>query len=189
MCRRLLHHHITTSPHHKMISAANVSFIARLRLACRHFVAATWSFKTKWTMKTTSHLRMFIVITMMTASACSDPEVLPTTKRPGPPGNQNTTSEYHTTVTAWSRISGSSFVGLVSEIPTLNLSKAAITVVGNGKMTGVDPYFDASRLTLAHAANEGYIWASTQNNILLLNFVGNTPTSLPPFSLEVIIVY
>jgi hypothetical protein len=170
--------------------AANVSFIARLRVACRHFNSATLIIQNERTMKTTSHLRMFIVVTMMTAAACTEQEIVPTTKGPGTPSNQSSTHEYHTAVTTWSKADvGSNFVGLVSAVPNIDLSKATISVVGNGKTRRVDTYLDVTRLTIAHAANEGYMWASTQNNILLLNFVGQTPASLPPFPLEVIIVY
>jgi hypothetical protein len=139
-------------------------------------------------MKTTSHLRMFIVVAMMTASACSEPEVLPIIKAPAIPGNQSSTSEIHTSVTTWSRGYSGSFVGLVSAVSNLDLSRATISVVGNGKKTRIDPYFDSSKMTLALDANEGYIWASVQDNILLLNYVGPTSTSLPPFPLDVIIV-
>jgi len=139
-------------------------------------------------MKTTSHLRMFIVVTIMTAAACSEQEIVPKTKVPVTSGNQSSDREYHTSVTTWNG-EGGSFVGLVSQVPNLDLTKVGITVVGNGITTGIDPYFDASRLTWAQAANEGYICASTRNNILLLNYIGATPASLPPFPLDVIIVY
>ena len=111
-------------------------------------------------------------------------------KKPAASSNQNSNREYYTSVTTWSRADGSNFVGLVSAVPKLDLSKKfTISVVGNGKRTKVDNYLDVTRLQMAHGANEGYIWASIRNNIILLNYVGNTPTSLPPFPLEVIIVY
>jgi hypothetical protein len=140
-------------------------------------------------MKTTSHIRMFIVAAMMTASACAETEVLPITKPPVTSGNQSSTSEIHTSVTTWSRGYSGSFVGIVYAASNLDLSKATISVDGNGKRTRIDPYFDSSKMTLALDANEGYIWASVQNNTLLLNYVGPTSTSLPPFPLDVIIVY
>ena len=140
-------------------------------------------------MKTTSQLRMYIVAAMMTAAACSEPEVLPITKPPVTPGNQSSTSEFHTSVTTWSKGYTGTFVGLVSAVPNLDLLKATISVVGNGKKTRIDPFFDSSKMTLALDANEGYIWASVQNNILLMNYVGPTTTSVPPFPLDVIIVY
>ena len=127
-------------------------------------------------MKTTSHIRMFIVVAMMTAAACSEPEVLPITKAPVGPGNQSPNNEFHTSVTTWNRGYSGSFVGIVSAVPNLDLSKATISVVGNGKKTRIDPYFDSSKFTLAIDSNEGYIWASFQNNILLLNYVGPTAT-------------
>ncbi|HMG93365.1 MAG TPA: hypothetical protein VK589_25080 [Chryseolinea sp.] len=143
-------------------------------------------------MKTTSHLRMFTIIAMMTASACSEPEVVPTTKSKtgGTSSSQISNREFHTTVTTWSRADvGSTFVGLVSTVPNVDLSKATISVIGNGKTTRVETYLDVTRLTMAQSANESYMWPSTKNNILLLNFVGQTPASLPPFPLDVIIVY
>ena len=132
---------------------------------------------------------MFIVIAMMTATACSEEEVVPTTA-PRTPSNPSSTREYHTAVTTWSKADvGSNYVGLVSAVPNIDLSKATISVVGNGKTTRIDPYFDSSKLTLAIDANEGYIWASFQNNILLMNYVGPTATSVPPYPLDVIIAY
>ena len=140
-------------------------------------------------MKTTSHLRMFIFVAMMTASACSEPEVLPIIKAPVTPGNQSSTNEIHTAVMTWTRGYSGSFVGIVQTVPEFDLSKATISVVANGKTTRIDPYFDSSKSTLALGANEGYIWASYQNNIFLLNYVGPTQTSVPPFPLDVIIVF
>jgi len=139
-------------------------------------------------MKTSSHLRMYIIAAMMTATACSEPEVIPTTKPPVAPGSQSSNREYYAAVTTWSQ-DGNNFVGLVSAVPTFDLNKATISVVGNGKKTRIDPFFDSSKMTLALDANEGYIWASVQNNILLMNYVGPTTTSVPPFPLDVIIVY
>jgi hypothetical protein len=132
---------------------------------------------------------MFIVVAMMTASACSDPVDTTTIKSSGTSSNQNPNREYHTAVTTWSPGSGSSFVGLVSAVPNLDLSRARISIVSNGIKTSVESTFNVSSLQTAHRANQGYIWASFQNNILLLNYIGQTPTSLPPFPLEVIIVY
>jgi hypothetical protein len=139
-------------------------------------------------MKPSSHLHMYIIAAMMTAAACSEPEVVPTTKPPVAPGSQNSNREYHSAVTTWSQ-DGNNFVGLVSAVPNFDLKKATISVVGNGKTTRIDTYLDVTRLAMAHSAKESYMWASTKNNILLLNFVGDTPASLPPFPLEVIIVY
>ena len=138
-------------------------------------------------MKTTSHIRMFIVATMMTAAACSDPEIAPATGPHTPPGNISN-REFHTTVTTWSQPGGGNSVGLVQAVPQIDLSKARITAVGNGKTIKVDTFLDVTKLSNT-GSNADYFWASVQNNILLLNFVGQTPTSLPPFPLDVIIVY
>jgi hypothetical protein len=130
---------------------------------------------------------MFIVATMMTAAACSEEEIV----RPGPPGPPmppTSNREFHTTVTTWSRPDGSSYVGLVQSVPAFDLSKARITAVGNGKTIKVDTILDETKLTNT-GSNEDYFWASVQNNILLLHYIGATPTSLPPFPLDVIIVY
>jgi len=132
---------------------------------------------------------MLIVATTITAVACTDPEIVPTTKKASTSPTLASNREFHTAVTTWSRAEGSNFVGLVSTTPQADLSKAKISVFGNGKGTTVDNYLDVTRLTMYHNRNEGYYWASIQNNILLLNFVGQTPTSLPPFPLDVIIVY
>jgi len=140
-------------------------------------------------MKTPSHFRMFIVVATMTATACSDPEIVPGPTTHATSGNNISNREFRTTVTTWSRPDGSNYVGLVSSIPEFDLSKATITVVGNGKTIRVDTFLDVSRLTMVHGFNENYFWATTQNNIMILNFVGQTPTSLPPFPLDVIIVY
>jgi hypothetical protein len=167
--------------------AANVSFIARLRVACRHFDFTILIIQNERTMKTTSHLRMFIIVTMMTAAACSEQEIVPTTKGSVTSSNQSSTHEYHTSLTTWSRADvGSTFVGLVSSVPDFDLSKATIFVVGNGKTNTIDTFLDVTRLQMAHSAQESYMWATTKNNILLLNYVG---ASLPPFPLEVVIVY
>ena len=132
---------------------------------------------------------MFIVVATMTATACSDPEIVPGPSTHGTPGNNISNREFRTTVTTWSRPEGSNYVGLVSAVPEFDLSKSRITVTGNGKTMRVDTFLDVSRLTMAHGYKENYFWASTKNNIMLLNFVGQTPASLPPFPLDVIIVY
>ena len=138
-------------------------------------------------MKTTSHLRMFIIVAMMTASACSDPEIAPKTKPGGTTGNQ--LQEFHTWVTTWSEANGNNFVGLVSAVPNLDMSNAKVSIVLDGITTRVGTYFDVTRLTSGFYSSEGYFWANAENNILLLNYVGQSPTSKPPFPLEVIIEY
>jgi ABC-type glycerol-3-phosphate transport system substrate-binding protein len=139
-------------------------------------------------MKTTPHLRMYIIAALMTASACSEPEVVPTNKTGGTSSSQISNREFHTTVTTWSRPDGSNYVGLVQSVPAFDLSKSRITAVGNGKNIKVDTFLDETKLTNT-GSNEDYFWASVQNNILLLHYVGATPTSLPPFPLDVTIVY
>jgi len=130
---------------------------------------------------------MFIVIAMMTATACSEQEIVPGTGTPGPPPTTSN-REFHTSVTTWSRPDGSNYVGLVQAIPEFDLSKARITGFANGKTIKVDTFLDATKLTNT-GSNQDYIWASVKNNILLLNYIGATPTSLPPFPLDVMIVY
>jgi hypothetical protein len=141
-------------------------------------------------MKTTSRFRMYIVAALMTASACSEQEVVPTnkTKTGGTSSSQISNREFHTTVTTWSRPDGSNYVGLVQVVPEFDLSKSRITAVANGKTIKVDTFLDVTKLSNTGSSGD-YFWASVQNNILLLNYVGATPASLPPFPLDVIIVY
>ena len=137
---------------------------------------------------------MFIVIAMMTASACSEPEIVPAaiTKpkpKPAPPSSiQISNREFRSTVTTWSQPDGNNYVGIVQAVPQFDLTKARITVVGNGKTTVVDNFPDVTKLSNAGSHGD-YYWATIQNNILLLHYVGPTTTSLPPFPLDVIIVY
>jgi len=140
-------------------------------------------------MKATSSLRFIITVAVMMATACSDPEIVPAVKPVGTSSNQIPNREFHTAVTTWSQPDGSNFVGLVSNAPSFDLSKARISVVENGKKIAVDGELNISRLTWLHSRNEGYFWATIKNNILLLNYAGSTSTSRPPFPLEVIIVY
>ena len=140
-------------------------------------------------MKATSSLRFIITVAVMMATACSDPELVHAVKPVGTSSNQIQNREFHTAVTTWSQPDGSYFVGLVSNVPSLDLSKTRISVVENGKKIGVDGDFDISRLSWLNSRNEGYFWATTNNNILLLHYAGSTSTSTPPFPLEVIIVY
>ena len=140
-------------------------------------------------MKATSYLRFIITVAVMMATACSDPEIVPAVKPVGTSSNQIQTREFHTAVTTWSQPEGSYFVGLVSNVLSVDLSKTRISVVENGKRIGVDADFDISRLSWLHSRNESYFWVTTKNNILLLNYAGSTSTSTPPFPLEVIIVY
>ena len=130
---------------------------------------------------------MFFVVTMITATACTEPEIGPGSGTNGGHGNFSN-RQYLTTVTTWTRPDGGNYVGLVQSVPQFDLSKAQITAVANGKTIKVDTYVNMAKLSNT-GSNEDYFWASVQNNILLLNYVGSTPTSLPPFPLDVIIVY
>lgn len=169
--------------------AANVLFIARFRVACGHFNSATLVHQNERTMKTTSHMRMFVVVAMMTAIACSEPEVVPTTKTGGSTHSQSQTTEFRTSVTTWTKSGGNTYVGLVSQIPKADYTEMTISVVANGKGIRVDTFLDVTRLEQFKNSNDGYYWATVQNNVLLLNYVGQSPTSLPPFPLDVIIVF
>ena len=140
-------------------------------------------------MKATSYLRFIITVAVMMSTACSDPEIAPAVKPVGASSNQIQTREFHTAVTTWSQPDGSYFVGLVSNVPSVDLTKTRISVVENGKRIGVDGDFDISRLSWLHSRNEGYFWATTKNNILLLHYAGISSKAMPPFPLEVIIVY
>jgi hypothetical protein len=140
-------------------------------------------------MKATSYLHFIIAAAVMMATACSDPEIVPAVKPVGTSSNQIQTREFHTAVTTWSQPDGGNFVGLVSNAPNFDLSKARISVVEGGKKVAVDGDLNISRLTWLHSRNEGYFWATIKNNILLLNYAGSSSTSTPPFPLEVIIVY
>ena len=132
---------------------------------------------------------MLIVATTITAVACTDPEIVPATvKGTGTTSSQIGTREFRTTVTTWSRPDGSNYVGLVQSIPEFDLSKSRIVAVGNGRTIKVDTFLDVTKVKNP-GATEDYFWASTFNNVLVLNFVGQTPSSLPPFPLDVIIVY
>jgi hypothetical protein len=134
-------------------------------------------------MKTTSYIRIFIVIVTMSVIACSEPEIAPSvTKKPQPlPAN-----EYYTSVTTWTPAGDGSFIGLVSTMRPFDLSKAAVFVVAQGQRISMNGQSKASNLP---DLIDGYMSASVQNNVLLLNFVGRTEASRPPFPLEVIFVY
>jgi len=133
---------------------------------------------------------MFILIVMMTATACSEPEIVPTTKikHVSTSSTQTSNHEFHSTVVTWTRPDGRNYVGPVQSTPEFDLSKSKITVVGNGITIRVDTFLDVTKLSNT-GSNADYFWASIQNNILILNYVGATTTSVPPFPLDVIIVY
>ena len=140
-------------------------------------------------MKATSSLRFIITVAVMMATACSDPEIVPAVKPVGTSSNQIQTREFHTAVTTWSQPDGRYFVGLVSTVLSFDLSKSRISVVENGKRIGVDGDLDINKLAWLNSRNESYFWATTNNNILLLHYAGSSSKSMPPFPLEVIIVY
>jgi hypothetical protein len=137
-------------------------------------------------MKATSNFRIFITVAVMMTTACSDPEIAPSINPTGATTPVQT-REYHTAVTTWGQSDGTYFVGIVSNVPNVDLSKTRISVVENGKRIRVDNELDVNRLTILRS--EGYFWATARNNVLLLNYIGPTPNSAPPFPLEVIIVY
>ena len=145
---KLPNYHITTSPNDPY--AANVSFIARFRVASTHFISATLIIQNERTMKTTSHVRMFIVIAMMTASACSEPEIVPwlpeVKPKLRPPSNQISNREFHSTVITWTQPDGGNYVGPVQAAPEFDLSKARITAVGNGQTIKVDTFLDVTKV-------------------------------------------
>jgi hypothetical protein len=135
-------------------------------------------------MKTTLHFRIFIVTVMMIAISCSEPEIAPTGPKKGLPPVP--TNEYYTSVTTWTAAGDGTFIGLVSTMLPIDLSKAAVFAVVHGQRISMTGQSKASNLP---DMIDGYISASVQNNVLLLNFAGKTAESKPPFPLEVILVY
>jgi hypothetical protein len=91
-------------------------------------------------------------------------------------------------VITWTRPDGRNYVGPVQGAPEFDLSKSKITAVGNGETIKVDTFLDVTKISSTGSSGD-YFWASVQDNILFLNYVGATPASLPPFPLDVIIVY
>lgn len=142
-------------------------------------------------MKTTSHLRIFVVVVTMTAFACTEPDVVPTQTQKTTTGNNNYVppSEYHSTVTTWQKVQEGYYNGIITQTPVTDLSKATLYWVRNGERVLIDTDQDVSKLEMYQASFDGYMWASVRGNILLINFVAKTPNSRPPFPLDVIIVY
>jgi len=129
---------------------------------------------------------MYIVVAMMTASACTDP-FADVPKPPTTGNNQIQTTEFHTSVTMWLRNDDYGFVGLVSTIPHTDLSKAEFYAVQNGqKIFIASPY--ATNIPAYREMYEGYLWANVHDNVLMLYFNGG-PSSTPPFPLDIVIVY
>jgi len=143
-------------------------------------------------MKTASYLRISVALLTMTALACSDPIEETTTILPPPTGGginvQTSHGEYHTSVTTWTHEYGGKFVGLVTQTAG-DLSTADVVVLKNGERISLDREFDATNVERSFNIYGEYIWASYRNNVLLLNYMGKTEASIPPFPLDVIIIY
>jgi len=141
-------------------------------------------------MKTASYLRFSVALVTMTAIACSDPieeSKIQVPIRPGPNG-QIDNHEYHTSVTTWTQGDYGRFVGLVTQT-TGDLSTVDVLVVNNGKRIPVYRELDMTSAQTSLGKYGEYYWASHENNVLLLHYIGKTVESPPPFPLEVIIVY
>jgi hypothetical protein len=171
--------------------APNLSFNAPFVVTPSLFNLATLIYQKTTVMKTTLYLRIFVVIVTMTAIACSETEVTPTPGRPtGGNPIQSSHFEYHTSVTTWAQGDDGKYIGLVTQTPVnTDLSKVNVFVVKDGKRISIDRELDATSVITSHNLYGEYYWASYQNNVLLLNYIGMTAASTPPFPLEVIIVY
>ena len=141
-------------------------------------------------MKTASYLRFSVALVTMTAIACSDPIDEPIILPPTDPGTnvQTNHGEYHTAVTTWTHGDYGRFVGLVTQT-TGDLSTVDVLVVNNGKRIPVYRELDMTSAQTSLGKYGEYYWASHENNVLLLHYIGKTVESPPPFPLEVIIVY
>ena len=133
-------------------------------------------------MKTASYLRIFIATATMTAFACSDP-MEPII------GQIPTHGEYHTGVSTWVRNDDGKFMGLVTQTPDTDLSTVAVLVVKDGKRISIHQQYDEYSKLSALATHGEYFWASYRNSVLLLNYIGKTAESEPPYPLDVIIKY
>ena len=144
-------------------------------------------------MKTKSYLRTLIVFLAMIAVACSDPMIepsVPAKPRKGTPTVQIPSPvEYHTSVTTWTVGQDGNFIGLVTQTPGTDLAKVDVFVVKNGQRIEIDRELDLTNVSESHSMYGEYYWASYKNNVLLLNYIGKAPGSMPPYPLEVIIVY
>jgi len=142
-------------------------------------------------MKTASYLRFSVALVTMTAIACSDPIEESTIILPPDGGGinvQTSHGEYHTSVTTWTHGDDGKYVGLVTQTAG-DLATVDVFVLNNGKRIPVARELDATSVVSSIAAYGEYYWASYRNNVLLLNYIGATVESLPPYPLEVIIVY
>lgn len=144
-------------------------------------------------MKTTSYLRIFIVLSTMMVVACSDPMIEPTVPRNPRKGTQTaqiaTPVEFHTSVTTWTLGEDGTFIGLVTQTPVTDLATVDVFIVKDGKRIAIDRELDESKENSSQVLYGEYYWASHRNNVLLLNYIGKIPGSVPPFPLQVIIVY
>jgi hypothetical protein len=140
-------------------------------------------------MKTASFLRLSVALLMMTAISCSDPieQVIPPPPPPPPPISTDH-GEYHTSVTTWTHQYDGKYVGLVIQTAG-DLSTVDVFILKNGKRISIDREFDATNVQSSFNTDGEYIWATHQNNVLLLNYIGMTEASTPPFPLDIIIVY
>ena len=81
------------------------------------------------------------------------------------------------------------FIGLVPKTPGTDLANVEVFVVRNGDRIAIDRKLDQSNMKVAHSTYGEYYWASHENNVLLINFIGAIPEIKPPFPLDVIIKY
>jgi len=143
-------------------------------------------------MKTTSHICIIIAIVTMIAVACSEPEVVPTgSHKPisvSPFVVSTAPIEYQTSVTTWTHAQNGNFVGLVTRTPGTNLANVEVFVVRDGQRIAIDRQLDQTNMKESQLLYGEYYWASNQNNVLLLHYMG-TPGAMPPFPLDVILVY
>ena len=142
-------------------------------------------------MKTTSYLRIFIASLTMTAIACSDPieDSQLQGKTNGGTNVQTDHGEFHTSVTTWVRGNGGKFTGLVSQMPTADLSNVDVYVVRDGKRIWVYGQLSSSSAYETDDTQGEFFTATIKGNVLMLTYAGTTPASTPPFPLEVIIMY
>ena len=127
-------------------------------------------------MKTTSHLRIFVVVATITAIACTEPDVF--TKQPPTGTNYVPLKEFHTSVTTWQKGENGNYNGIISQTPVTDLTKVQLFWLRNGQRLEINGYHD-----------DVYISATVRQNIFLVNYIAKTPNSAPPFPFEVIIVY
>ena len=141
-------------------------------------------------MKTTLYFRILVALVAMSAIACDPDPIEPLiTTTPNPPA-QPSYSEYQTSVTTWVKGDDGRFMGLVTQTPPdTDLSTVTVFVVRNGKRMSVEKELDATSVMESQAMYGEYFWFSHKNNVLLLNYIGQTVESPPPFPLDVIIVY